>query len=428
MKKEEKLTVPRGTSIPDHIAIILDGNRRWARARGLHTLQGHKAGFDAGLKVARAARELGVHTVTVWGFSTENWDRSKEEINYLMTLYRKFVSVARKEAQKEDIRVVHLGRKDRFPKKLIEYIAEVEEETRHNKSHVLNVALDYGGRDEILRAVKKVIADGIPAEKIDEKLLASYLDTGDQPYPYPDLFIRTSGEQRTSGFLTWQLAYAEFYWERDHLPDMNGEKLKEAILDYSRRRRRFGGNDKEGHLTFKPEVTAKFELAWWRLRKIPQGTKFTDYALNHLREQYGLSKSLAKEASILLVQAVKESNDDKWEKAGKSLHKFYKLIKEEIQLAFEPKIVASLDIKLMQNESAEGATSRTQLGESEEVTRQYIAEMYRISEFQAAKAAHLRVLATVERGKAEKGEGERHWTLAEEYLQKYYRALKDRVA
>lgn len=423
-KDSDMLILPKGTSIPNHIAIILDGNRRWARARGLHTFQGHKAGFDAARRVAKAARHLGVHTITVWGFSTENWDRSPEEIKYLMQLYRKFVLEARKEAHNEEIRLVHLGRKDRFPKDLIKLIGEVEEETRQYKKHVLNVALDYGGRDEIIRAIKRMVDDNIQSDQITEQLFSSYLDTGDQPYPYPDLFIRPSGEQRTSGLLPWQMTYAEYYWETDHLPDFTSEKLREAILDYSRRRRRFGGNDKEEHLRFKPEVTAKFELAWWRLRKIPEGTKFKDYALNHFKEQYGLSKGLAKDAATLMLQAVTQGNDDKWEKAGKSLSRFYKLLKDELKLAFEPKIIASLDVKLMQKDR----DKHIHQAELEDMTREYLAELYRISDFQAAKAAHLRALATVERNKAEMGEGENHWELAEDYLQKYYKALKDRVA
>ena len=259
-KRKPLINLPLGTKIPDHVAIILDGNRRWARARGLHTLEGHRTGFNAALKVAKASRDLGVHTLTVWGFSTENWDRSKEEIDYLMTLYWKFVRKVKKDAKKEQVRLIHLGRKDRFPKDLMNFIGEVEMETKDYQEHILNVALDYGGRDEILRAVKKVVEEKISSDKIDEKLFSSYLDTKDQPYPYPDLLIRPSGEQRTSGLLPWQMAYTEIYWEKDHLPDMTTEKLKEAILDYSRRRRRFGGNDAMQHFKFNPSVVAKLEL------------------------------------------------------------------------------------------------------------------------------------------------------------------------
>lgn len=412
--------------MPDHIAVILDGNRRWARARGLSPTDGHKAGYYAMRKVIEAARKLGVHTLTVWGFSTENWERPGPEINKIMKLVGHALHDVADEAHREQIRFVHLGRKDRLPKTLLSYITKLEEETKHYKKYVLNLALDYGGRDEIIRATKKIIADGIDESKIDEKLFSSYLDTANQPYPYPDLFIRTSGEQRNSGFLPWQMVYTEYYWERDHLPDMSAEKLREAILDYSRRRRRFGGNDAVEHLRFKPEVTAKFELAWWRLSKIPQGTKFIDYVAAHLREQFGLSAVLASKAAKYMTEAFVEGNSRKWEKAAKTMKKFYSLVRDELKLAFEPSIVASLDVKLLQK--MQDKQEIVSQGEVEDLSRALLAEVYRISDFQAAKPAHLRALATLERDRAERGEGEEHWDNAKEYLVKYYKALKDRVA
>lgn len=425
MDKKE-VTLPKGTIVPNHIAIILDGNRRWARARGLPTLMGHKAGFDAGMKIAKASRKWGVHTFTVWGFSTENWDRSQEEILYLFKLFRKMVNVVEKEAVEDKIRFIHLGRKDRLPEDLVKYIREVEEKTKNNKKHVFNVALDYGGHDEILRATRKIVEDKIPVKKIDENLFTSYLDTKDQPYPYVDLFLRTSGEQRTSGFLPWQLNYAEFLWETVNLPDMTPEKLRSDILDYSRRRRRFGGNDTAQHFVFDPKLTARLELSWWRLSKIPEGVRFGDYAADHLREQYGLSKKLAKEGARYLIEAVIEENDEKWDKAKEKMKKFYQLIKDEIKLAFEPKIVASMEVefnkKMLNKESVADAS------EAEDIACQHLAEVYRISLLQAAKAARLRVLAGVEKNLAVAGLGEEHWDRAEDYLQKYYRALKERVA
>lgn len=420
------VSLPKGTKIPDHVAVILDGNRRWARARGLPTLAGHRAGFKAGMAIAQAARDWGVHTFTVWGFSTENWDRSREEISYLMKLYWRMVKEIEKRAEKEQIRFIHLGRKDRFPKDLIGYINSLEENTKKYKKHVFNVALDYGGHDEILRATQKIIKDGVPAEKVNEKLFASYLDTGDQPYPYVDLFIRTSGEQRTSGFLPWQLEYAEYYWELDHLPDMTPAKLRDIIVDYSRRRRRFGGNDTAGHLKYKPEVAAKLELAWWRLARIPEGTRFVDYAKSHLREQYGLSKTLAKEAAVLMLEAHREEDARKWKTAKGKIKKFYKLIRDEVKLAFEPEIVASLEVRLRQDLVGKNSLEGTK--DAEEAARELYAEVYRISLFQAAKAAHLRVLAAVEKNLALAGLGEHHWDRAQDYLEKFYRALKERVA
>lgn len=410
MKKDENIILPKGTVVPNHIAIILDGNRRWARSRGLPTLEGHKAGFTAGLTIAKASRAWGVHTFTVWGLSTENWDRSPKELAYLMKLYWKMVSTVEEEAKKDDIRFVHLGRKDRIPKSLALYIKRIEEKTKNNKAHVFNAAIDYGGHDEILRATKKIIDSGIKSNELDEKKFASFLDTGDQTYPYVDLFIRTSGEQRTSGFLPWQLNYAEYYWELDHLPDLTPRKLANIILDYSRRRRRFGGDDTTQHFTFDPKITAKLEIDWWRLKKIPEGVRIRDYAMQHLKEQYGLSKTLAIQAAKLLVESVAEEKDEKWDKATEKMREFYQLIKDEIKLAFEPKLVAYLEVKM-----------RKEKGENEETAKELISETYRVSLFQAAKAAHLRVLAMVEGNKG-------NWARAEDYLHRYYAALKERIA
>ncbi len=411
-----KVTLPKGTLIPNHIAFILDGNRRWARARGLRSSEGHKAGYIAMKKVAKAARDLGIHTVTVWGFSTENWDRSQDETKNIMVLIKKFLGDFEKESKEEQIRFVHLGRKDRLPKEIVKGISNLEKKTRDYKKHVFNVALDYGGANEIARATQKIIKDQVPAEKVDEKLFAKYLDTGDQPYPYVDLFIRPSGEQRTSGLMPLQMAYAEIYWEEDNLPDMTAEKLKEAILDYSRRRRRFGGDDTQDHLKFRPEIAAKFELAWWRLQNIPEGVKFREYAIMHIKEVFGLSTHLAADAAYLMVEAFLQGKESKWQKATGKLKKFYKLIKDEVKLAFEPSIVASLEVKTWQNRK------------DEQVATDLLAETYRISEFQAKKAAHLRVMAEEQKQMAMDGDGEHHWKLANEYLTRYYRALKDRVA
>lgn len=426
MSRKTKTILPKGTKIPDHIAIIPDGNRRWARARGLHTLKGHKVGFDRAVEIGRAAREWGIHTVTLWGFSTENWDRTKKEISYLMKLYEKLVDDYLKEAGENNVRIIHLGRKDRLSKVLLKKIADAEEKTKDNDKYIMNIALDYGGHDDIIRAMKGMIEDKVKTKDVSKKLFEKYLDTKGQPYPYVDLMIRTSGEQRTSGFLLWQSEYNEFYWENDHFPDFTPEKLKEAILDYSRRRRRFGGNDATEPLKFRPEVTANLELAWWRLRNIPEGTRFRDYAIKHLREQYGLSKALAKEGAILMAKALVHRKEGNWEKTKKPLKAFYKLIKDELKLAFEPALVASLEVKLWKEmgdkESIEAA------GEVEETTKELYAEVYRISLFQAAKVAHLRVMAKVERNLAERGMGEHHWDRAEDYLEKFYAALKERVA
>jgi hypothetical protein len=191
---------------------------------------------------------------------------------------------------------------------------------------------------------------------------------------------------------------------------MTPRKLADMILDYSRRRRRFGGDDKAEHFTFDPKITAKLEIDWWRLKNIPEGVRIRDYAMKHLKEQYGLSKTLALEAAKYLIEAIAEEKDEKWEKATEKMKKFYELIKSEIKLAFEPKLVAYLEVKM-----------RKEKGENEETTKEFISEAYRISLLQAAKAAHLRVLAMVEGNRG-------NWAKAEDYLHRYYAALKERVA
>jgi len=419
--------LPKEMLVPDHIVIIPDGNRRWARARGLDPEDGHKAGLEAMIKTLKATRKFGIHTATVWGLSTENWlERTPNEVSFLMKMISRTIDEYLKEAKKEGIRLKHLGRKDRLPKALLAKIAQAEKETEKNRKHILNIALDYGGQDEIVRAVHRIVNDKVKAEKIDEKLLDSYMDTADQPYPYPDLIIRTSGEQRTSGILLWQSPYAETYWERDHFPDFSFEKLKAAILDYSRRRRRFGGSDKIVHLTFRPEITARLELAWWRLAKIPAGTRFRDFLVKYLKEQYGLSKSLAKEAGRYLFEAVLERDKKNWQKSKRPLKRFYKLIKKHLKLAFEPEIVTSLRLKLWQDLQGK---EPNEAGEVQETAQNFLAEEFRISHFQAQKAAHLRILAEIEKNKAvENGDDKEHWEKASDYLQKYYHALKERVA
>ena len=414
----DQITLPKGIQIPNHIVIMPDGDRRWARANGLSTSEGHKAGIANMIKLAQTARDWGVHTVSAWGLSTENWqERPKQEVDLLMKGIHNAMVAYYEDMQRDGVRFVHLGRKDRLPKFLLDKIADIEEKTKNNTKHVFNVGLDYNGWDEVVRVTQKIVAEGIPPEKIDRKTIDAHMDTAGQPYPYIDLYIRTSGEQRTSGFMMWQADYAEFYWEPNYFPAFTPELLREAIIDYSRRRRRFGGNDAVEHFGFDPQVLARLELKWWRLGNIPEGMKFREYAMKHIREQYGLSRQLGSQAARLLFAAIVEENDNKLEKATKKLKKFYTLIKNEVKLAFEPEIVASLEVRM-----------RNEKGESEDTTREYLAEVYRISLFQAAKAAHLKVLAAVERNLAQAGMGEGHWAKAEDYLQKYYRALKERVA
>jgi undecaprenyl diphosphate synthase len=244
--------------LPKHVALIPDGNRRWARAHKLPQLEGHRKGFDMANKDIKRARELGIHTMTLWAFSTENWNRTKTEVDYLMKLYESNIDSNLKEALKTGTKIIHLGRKDRIPDALREKIINAEAKTQSNTNHVLNVALDYGGHDEIVRAALQFAQDVIAKKNIPEDvqkeigkynnkypyyLFKNYLDTKDQPYPYPDLIIRTSGEQRLSGFLSWQMAYAELYFTSLHMPDFGPDELEKAIHDYMHRERRFGGNN-----------------------------------------------------------------------------------------------------------------------------------------------------------------------------------------
>jgi len=235
------------TNIPDHVAFIPDGNRRWAKEKGLNTYVGHKKGFEGLIKIAKKARELGIKVFTVWAFSTENWKRSKEEINYLMKLYETMIDKYLADALKDEVRIIHLGRKDRINENLKNKIINIEEKTKNFNKYYLCVALDYGGRDEIIRAISKVKSQKSPLRqgfegqaKINENNFNQLLDTKDLPFPYPDLIIRTSGETRTSGFLTWQSAYSEYIFEKKYLPDYSDDDFEKTINDFSKRQRRFG--------------------------------------------------------------------------------------------------------------------------------------------------------------------------------------------
>lgn len=227
--------------VPRHVAIIPDGNRRWARERGLPIFEGHRRGFDLAVKLARQARQMGIYCLTLWGFSTENWQRSKKEVNYLMRLYGVMIDKFLPDARKDKVKIIHLGRKDRLPKALVKKIKEAQEATENNQKYILCIALDYGGRDEILRAIQKMLTihhKPFAIRQLNEAYFAQFLDTAG--LPDPDLIIRTSGEQRLSGFLPWQTVYAELYFPSCHFPDFTPDKFTKAIEEYSRRQRRYG--------------------------------------------------------------------------------------------------------------------------------------------------------------------------------------------
>lgn len=233
------------TNIPNHIAIIPDGNRRWAKENGVPSIEGHRRGAKALLEIARASRNKGIHTFTTWGFSSENWTRDMEEVSYLMDLFLELLKVHEKEAHENEVRIYHLGRKDRIPNKLAKEIERVENTTAHYKKHIFNVCLDYGGQDEITRMVNRIIEREQTNTPITKDLIERNLDTHNQPHSMVDLLIRTSGEQRTSGLLPYQMAYAELYFEQSYLPDFSVQKFEEVLDWYQNRDRRFGGNSKK---------------------------------------------------------------------------------------------------------------------------------------------------------------------------------------
>ena len=229
--------------IPEHVAIILDGNGRWAKKRGLPRSLGHKEGCVTVEKTVEDAARLGIKYLTVYGFSTENWKRSKEEVGALMQLFRYYMVRLLKVAKANNVRVKMIGDRERFDQDIIEGIEKLVEQTKDNTGLTFVIAVNYGGRDEILRAAKKILKDGqegrLLPEDMTEQIFTSYLDTAD--IPDPDLLIRTSGELRLSNYLLWQLAYTELYVTDCYWPDFNQDELIRAIEAYNSRERRFGG-------------------------------------------------------------------------------------------------------------------------------------------------------------------------------------------
>ena len=224
--------------VPVHVAIIMDGNGRWAQKRGLPRLDGHRVGVDSIQKILKTLSQKGVQYVTLYAFSTENWNRPEEEVTGILEILQYALRVQTEALHENNVRIVHIGKQDRLSPQLREEVAHSEELTRENSGITLNVAFDYGGRDEILAAVKKIIRDGIPEDQVDEALFQSYLFTGHSPDP--DLIIRTGGEMRISNFLLWQSAYSEYYHTHTLWPDLESDELERVLEDYSTRQRRFG--------------------------------------------------------------------------------------------------------------------------------------------------------------------------------------------
>lgn len=233
-----------GISIPDHVAIIMDGNGRWANARGLPRTMGHKAGLDAVRRVVRAAPELGIRTLTLYAFSSENWSRPPDEVRDLMGLLRLFVRRDLAELHANGVHIKVIGRRDNLQQDICNLIDDAEQKTASNTNLTLNIAFNYGGRDEIARAVEQLIRQRIEtgvgaSQPVTEADIAAHLDTAS--IADPDLIIRTSGEMRLSNFLPWQAAYSEFVFQPCLWPDYDKEHMQEAIAEYSRRDRRYGG-------------------------------------------------------------------------------------------------------------------------------------------------------------------------------------------
>lgn len=225
--------------MPKHVAIIMDGNRRWAAAKGLSVDEGHEAGtrnFDG---IVRKAQELGVKNLTVYTLSTENWrKRSASEVKGIFDLLLRMIREKKEQYEKEGVKLFVLGNFQAFPRKVARAISEMLKIILKHERIKVNLALNYGGRDEIIKAIKEIIKEGVPAEKVNEDLIARHLYTNGQPDP--DLIIRTGGEIRLSNFLLWQMSYSELYFTDTLWPDFGPAQLEEAILEYQRRQRRFG--------------------------------------------------------------------------------------------------------------------------------------------------------------------------------------------
>lgn len=229
--------------IPEHVAIIMDGNGRWAKERNLPRTMGHKAGVETIRKVVKHADKIGIKYITLYAFSTENWKRPKDEVNSLMKLLVQYLRDEVNNLHENGVILRVLGDIDKLPKECQKQIEEAISLTKNNTGLVLNVAFNYGGRDEIIRAVQNIVSDAesgkIEKSAIDKDLFSSYMYTKDSPDP--DLIIRPSGEQRISNFLLWQCAYSEFWYSNVNWPDFTEKHLDKAVYDYQNRDRRFGG-------------------------------------------------------------------------------------------------------------------------------------------------------------------------------------------
>ena len=226
------------SKVPVHVAIIMDGNGRWAKKRGLPRLAGHRAGTENLREIIKACVEFGVQFLTIYAFSTENWGRPADEVDGLMQILEDVIDKELNELDKQGVQLIHIGRLERLDSGLREKVKKSIEITKHNHKLTVCIAWNYGGRDEIVYAIKRIIEDGLKPEEINDEVVSKYLFTAG--IPDPDLIIRTSGEMRISNFLIWQGAYAEWYVTPTLWPDFNRNELKKALVDFGQRDRRYG--------------------------------------------------------------------------------------------------------------------------------------------------------------------------------------------
>ncbi len=226
-------------NVPYHVAIIMDGNGRWAKQRGLPRVAGHRAGTDNLRRGLESCGELGIKMLTIYAFSTENWRRPEDEVKGLMSIFEDVIDRELPEFQAKGVRLRHIGKLDGLKPAFADKVRKAIELTKNNDKLILNIAFNYGGRAEIVEAVKKLIAKGVKADDITEEMIGAHLYTAD--VPDPDLIIRTSGEMRVSNFLIWQGAYSEYYLAPVYWPDFDKEQMRLALEEYAKRHRRFGG-------------------------------------------------------------------------------------------------------------------------------------------------------------------------------------------
>jgi undecaprenyl diphosphate synthase len=225
--------------VPLHVAMIMDGNGRWAISRGLPRLAGHRAGTENLRRVIRASVEFGIKYLTIYAFSTENWGRPPEEVQGLMHILEDVIDKELEELHREGVQLRHVGRLERLAPRLQEKVLDAIDLTKNNTRLILNIAFNYGGRDEIVHAIQRIIEDRVPAAQVNDELVSQYLFTAG--VPDPDLIIRTSGELRISNFLIWQAAYSEWYVTPTYWPDFDKEEYRRALEAFAQRDRRFGG-------------------------------------------------------------------------------------------------------------------------------------------------------------------------------------------